>query len=32
VGMLALCCLGCALYIAGARRGHVAEATVTTSP
>src|SRR6266545_1758734 len=32
VGMLALCCLGCALYIAGARRGQVAEATVTTSP
>jgi len=32
VGMLALCCLGCALYIAGARRGQVAEATATTSP
>jgi uncharacterized membrane protein YbhN (UPF0104 family) len=32
VGMLTLCCLGSALYIAGARRGQVAEATVTTSP
>src|SRR5215813_4869474 len=32
VGTLALCCLGCALYIGGARRGQVAEATVTTSP
>lgn len=32
VGMLALCCLGCALYIAGARRGQTDEATVTTSP
>jgi glycosyltransferase 2 family protein len=32
VGMLALCCLGGALYIAGARRGQVAEATATTSP
>lgn len=32
VGMLALCCLGCALYIAGARRSHADEATVTTSP
>jgi uncharacterized membrane protein YbhN (UPF0104 family) len=32
VGMLTLCCLGCALYITGARRGQVAEATATTSP
>src|SRR5215471_12001248 len=30
VGMLALCCLGCALYIAGARRGHSEDAPVTT--
>ena len=32
VGMLTLCCLGCALYITGARRGQVAEAAATTSP
>jgi hypothetical protein len=29
---LTLCCLGCALYITGARRGQVAEATGATSP
>jgi len=32
VGMLALCCLGGAIYIAGARRGQAAEAAATTSP
>jgi len=32
VGMLALCCLGSALYIAGARRGQVDEAAITTLP
>jgi len=32
VGMLALCCLGCALYIAGARRGQTDEAAATTLP
>jgi uncharacterized protein (TIRG00374 family) len=32
VGMLALCCLGCALYIAGARRGQSEDAPVTTLP
>src|SRR5262245_1065975 len=32
VGMLTLCCLGCALYISGARRGQVAEATGATWP
>jgi uncharacterized membrane protein YbhN (UPF0104 family) len=32
VGMLALCCLGCALYIAGARRGQTDEAAVSTLP
>jgi glycosyltransferase 2 family protein len=32
VGMLALCCLGSALYMAGARRGQVDEAAITTLP
>lgn len=32
VGMLALCCLGSALYMAGARRGQVDETPVTTLP
>jgi uncharacterized membrane protein YbhN (UPF0104 family) len=32
VGTLALCCLGCALYVTGARRGQVDETPVTTSP
>jgi uncharacterized protein (TIRG00374 family) len=32
VGMLALSCVGCALYVAGARRGQTDEATVTTLP
>src|SRR5215468_7615010 len=30
VGMLALCCLGCAFYVTGARRGQVDETPVTT--
>jgi uncharacterized membrane protein YbhN (UPF0104 family) len=32
VGMLALCSVGCALYIAGSRRGQTDEATATTLP
>jgi uncharacterized protein (TIRG00374 family) len=32
VGMLALCSVGCALYIVGSRRGQTDEATATTLP